>query len=34
MDGRDHPLDDAYSHRLWRSVGWENIYLNQYDAAR
>ena len=32
MDGR--ALDNVFCERLWRSVKYENIYLNQYDTVR
>ena len=31
MDGRGR--DNVFCGRLWRSVNYENIYLNQYDSA-
>ena len=34
MDGRGHAIDNVVSERLWRSVKYENIYLNQYDTVR
>jgi len=34
MDGRGRALDNAFSERLWRSVKYEDIYLNQYDTVR
>jgi len=27
-------LDNVFCERLWRSVKYENIYLNQYDTVR
>ena len=32
MDGR--ALDNVFCERLWRSVKYEDIYLNQYDTVR
>ena len=32
MDGRG--LDSFFGERLWRSVKYENIYLNRYDMVR
>ena len=34
MDGRARALDNVFCERLWRSVKYENIYLNQYDSVR
>ena len=34
MDGRGRALDNIFCERLWRSVKYENIYLNQYDTVR
>ncbi|MCY3901924.1 MAG: IS3 family transposase [Caldilineaceae bacterium] len=34
MDGRARALDNVSCERLWRSVKYENIYLNQYDTVR
>ena len=34
MDGRCRALDNVFRERLWRSVKYENIYLNQYDSVR
>ena len=34
MDGRDRALDNVFCERLWRSVKYEDIYLNQYDTVR
>ncbi len=33
-DGRGRALDNVFCERLWRSVKYENIYLNQYDTVR
>ena len=32
MDGRGRALDNVFCERLWRSVKYENIYLNQYET--
>ena len=34
IDGRSRALDNVFCERLWRSVKYENIYLNQYDTVR
>ena len=34
MDGRGRALDNVFCERLWRSVKYENIYLNQHDTVR
>ena len=31
MDGRGRALDNIFIERLWRSVKYENIYLNVYE---
>ena len=33
MDGRVRALDSIFCERLWRSVKYENINLNQYDSV-
>ena len=33
MDGRGRALDNVFCERLWRSVKYEDIYLNQYDTV-
>ena len=33
MDGRARALENVFCERLWRSVKYENSYLNQYDSA-
>ena len=33
-EGRDRALDNVFCERLWRSVKYENLYLNQYDTVR
>lgn len=34
MDGRGRALDNIFVERLWRSVKYENIYLNDYQTVR
>ena len=34
MNGRGRALENVFCERLWRSVKYENIYLNQYDKVR
>ena len=34
MDGHGRALDNVFCERLWRSVRYENIYLNQNDTVR
>jgi len=33
MDGRGRAFDNIFTERLWRTVKYENIYLNDYDAV-
>ena len=33
MDGRGRALDNIFVERLWRSVKYENIYLNDYESV-
>ncbi len=33
MDGRGRALDNVFIERLWRSVKYECIYLNEFDSA-
>jgi putative transposase len=33
MDGRGRALDNAFIERLWRTVKYEEIYLNHYDSV-
>ncbi len=30
MDGRGRCMDNIFTERLWRSVKYENVYLNDY----
>lgn len=32
MDGRERATDDIYIERFWRSIKYENIYLNAYET--
>lgn len=32
MDGRGRALDNVFTERLWRSVKWEDIYLQDYES--
>lgn len=32
MDGRGRALDNIFVERLWRSVKYENVYLNHYET--
>lgn len=34
MDGRGRALDNIFVERLWRTVKYENIYLNDYQTVR
>ena len=34
MDGKGRALDNIYVERLWRSLKYEDIYLNDYESAR
>ena len=33
MDGRGRALDNVFIERLWRTVKYENIYLQGYETA-
>lgn len=33
MDGRGRATDDIYIERFWRSIKYENIYLNAYETG-
>jgi len=33
MDGKGRALDNIYVERLWRSLKYENIYLNDYETV-
>ena len=32
MDGKGRALDNIYVERMWRSLKYEQIYLNEYDS--
>jgi len=34
MDGRGRALDNVFTERLWRSVKYEEVYLNDYTSPR
>jgi putative transposase len=34
MDGRGRALDNVFVERLWRSAGYEDIYLRDYEDGR
>ncbi len=34
MDGRGRALDNAFVERLWRSVKWEEVYVNSYLSVQ
>ena len=33
MDGRGRALDNVFVERLWRSVKYEEVYLNNYEST-
>lgn len=33
MDGRGRAMDNIFTERLWRSVKYEEVYLNNYDSV-
>ena len=33
MDGRGKAMDNIFTERLWRSVKYEKVYLNDYATA-
>jgi putative transposase len=33
MDGRGRAIDNIYSERLWRTVKYEDVYINNYDSG-
>jgi putative transposase len=33
MDGRGRALDNVFVERLWRSVKWEEVYVNSYQSV-
>jgi putative transposase len=34
MDGKGRAVDNIFTERLWRSVKYEEVYLNSYDSPR
>ena len=32
MDGRDRAFDNIFCERLWRSVKYEEVYINDYQG--
>lgn len=34
MDGRGRAADNIFTERLWRSVKYEEVYLNDYASPR
>ena len=34
MDGKGRAIDNIFTERLWRSLKWEEVYLNAYDSPR
>jgi len=34
MDGRGRAMDNIFTERLWRSVKYEEVYLNDYETPR
>jgi len=34
MDGKGRALDNVFTERLWRSIKYEEVYLNEYDSPR
>lgn len=34
MDHRGRAYDNIFIERLWRSVKYENVYLNEYESPR
>ena len=34
MDGRGRALDNIFTERLWRTVKYEEVYLQEYDSPR
>jgi putative transposase len=33
MDGKGRALDNIFTERLWRTVKYENVYLNEYATS-
>ena len=34
MDGRGRAMDNAFTERLWRSLKYEEVYINDYETIR
>jgi len=34
MDGRGRVFDNIFTERLWRSVKYEEVYVNEYDSVK
>ena len=34
MDGRGRAMDNVFNERLWRSIKYEEVYINDYDTVR
>ena len=34
MDGRGRALDNIITERFWRSIKYEEVYLNEYSSPR
>ncbi len=34
MDGRGRAFDNIFTERLWRSVTYEEVYLNEYQSVK
>jgi putative transposase len=34
MDGKGRAIDNIFTERLWRSVKYEEVYLNSYDSPK
>ena len=34
MDGRGRALDNIFTERLWRTVKYQEVYLNDYDSPK
>ena len=34
MDGRGRAIDNIFTERLWRSVKYEKVYLNEYSSPK
>src|SRR5690348_5805241 len=34
MDGRGRALDNIFTERLWRTIKYEEVYLNEYASPR